>query len=136
MMAKDNFQGNYQHWYKRVRKANNQERVVQYRLRKATQGAKDQAHDCKVITTTNNVPSKPLDFYKTKFQKITVELLRKLAMFVVEELKGLDCDAQQIVIQKFLIHPLVQGMVLNYIANLQCVKISQQIVSNLKSSIT
>lgn len=94
MMAKDNFQGNYQHWYKRERKVDNQEWVVQYRLQKATQGAKDQAHDCKVIATTNNVPSKPLDFYKTKFQKIIVELLRNLAMFVVEELKGLDYDAQ------------------------------------------
>ncbi len=53
-------------------------------------------------------------------------------MYVVEELKGLDCDAQQIVIEKFLTHPLVQDMVLNYLANLQCVKTSQQIVSNLK----
>jgi len=69
MMTKDNLQGNYQHWYKRERKADNQERVVQYRLRKATQGAKDQAHDCKVITTTNNVPSNLLIFIKPHFKK-------------------------------------------------------------------
>ncbi len=55
---------------------------------------KDQAHDCETITTTNNIPSKPFNSYKTKFQKVTVELSRKLAMFVVEELKGLDYDAQ------------------------------------------
>jgi hypothetical protein len=69
MMVKDNFQDNYQSWYKRKRKADNKKQVVQYRLRKVIQDAKDQVHDCEVITTTNNIPSKLLDFYKTNFQK-------------------------------------------------------------------
>ncbi len=93
-MVEDNFQGDYQSWYKRKRKADNQEWVVRYKLRKAIQDVKGQAHECETITTTNSVPSKPFNYYKTKFQKITTELLRKLAMFVVEELKGLNYDGQ------------------------------------------
>ncbi len=93
-MVKDNFQDDYQSWYKRKRKVDNWKWVEQYRLRKATQDAKDQVHDCEGISTTNNVPFKLIDPYKTNFQKITIELSRKLAMFVVEELKDLDCDAQ------------------------------------------
>ncbi len=92
-MAEDNFQGDYQNWYKGKRKVDNKKWVAQYSLWKVAHNAKDQARDCEVITTTNNVPSKPFDSYKTKFQKITKKLLRKLAMFVVEELKGLDYDA-------------------------------------------
>jgi hypothetical protein len=68
--------------------------MAQYRLRKAIQNAKDQVHECEDIITTNNVPSKPLDSYKTKFQKIIAKLSRKSTMFAVEELKGLDCYAQ------------------------------------------
>jgi hypothetical protein len=81
--------------------------VAQHMMEKAIQDAKDQAHDYEVIMATENVPSKPLNSYKTKFQKITIELSRKLTLFVIEELKDLHCVAQQIVFEKFLAQLLV-----------------------------
>jgi hypothetical protein len=67
MMAENNIQGDYRSWYKSKRKANNKKRVVQFKLQYVTHDVKDQDHDCETIITTNNVPSKPLNFYKTKF---------------------------------------------------------------------
>jgi hypothetical protein len=68
--------------------------MAQYRLRKVIQDAKDQVHECEDIISTNNLPSKPFDSYKTKFQKIIAKLSRKSAIFAIEELKGLDYNAQ------------------------------------------
>ncbi len=95
--------------------------------------AKIEFHNLEVIAFTNNVSFVILDSYKTKFQKVTVELSRNITMFVVEQLKNLDCNTQKIVIENFLIHPLVKNMLPNYLANIHCVKTNERVISNLKT---
>jgi hypothetical protein len=57
-------------------------------------------------------------------------------LFVVEQSKNLECGDQQIVIERFIFHPLIKNMVLNYFSNLTTVKQNQEVVSSLKLGIT
>jgi len=57
-------------------------------------------------------------------------------MFVVEQLKYLDCNTQKIVIENFLTHPLVKNMLPNYLVNIHCVKTNEKVISKLKTRMT
>jgi len=50
-------------------------------------------------------------------------------------MKKLELNVQQVIIEKFLNHPLMQNMLLDYLTNLQCLKAHEKVVSNLKSKI-
>jgi hypothetical protein len=56
-------------------------------------------------------------------------------LFIFEHVNELEHNVQQIVIEKFLSHSLVQGMLPNYLLDMQHVKYSHDVVSNMKSSI-
>jgi hypothetical protein len=55
-------------------------------------------------------------------QKIITEMFRKIAMFTFDKMKQLEFNVQQVIIDKFLAHPLMQNMLLDYLTNLQCLK--------------
>ncbi len=55
-------------------------------------------------------------------------------MFAFDKMKELN--VQQVIIEKFLVHPLMQNMFPDYLTNLQCLKAHEEVVSNLKSRIT
>jgi len=48
----------------------------------------------------------------------------------------LELNVQQVIIEKFLIHPLMQNMLPNYLTNLQNLKAHAEVMSNLKYGIT
>jgi hypothetical protein len=48
----------------------------------------------------------------------------------------LECGDQQVVIEKFIFHPLIKNMVFNYLNNLTTVKQNQEVVFSLKLGIT
>jgi len=47
----------------------------------------------------------------------------------------LELNVQQVIIEKFLAHPLMQNILLDYLTNLQRLKAHEEVVSNLKSRI-
>jgi hypothetical protein len=53
-------------------------------------------------------------------------------MFVVEQLRDLDCKIQKIIIENFLTHLLVKNLLSNYLANIHYVKANERVISNLK----
>jgi hypothetical protein len=55
-------------------------------------------------------------------QKITTKMSRKIAMFGFDKMKQLELNVQQVIIEKLLVHPLMQNMFLDYLTNLQCLK--------------
>ncbi len=55
-------------------------------------------------------------------QKITTKMSRKIAMFIFDKMKQLKLNVQQVIIEKFLAHPLMQNMFLDYLTNLRCLK--------------
>jgi hypothetical protein len=56
-------------------------------------------------------------------------------LFVIEITKDLDCRAQQIIIEKFISHPLIKNMILDYLSNLSIMTQNQKVISSLKTSI-
>jgi hypothetical protein len=89
-----------------------------------------------VIPIENVVQLKSLNIYKNHMQKVIVEVSRKIAMFVFDKMKQLEPNVQQVIIEKFLVLPLMQNMFPNYLTNLQCLKAHEEVMSNLKSRIT
>jgi hypothetical protein len=63
-------------------------------------------------------------------------MFKKLAMFAFDKMKQLELNVQQAIIEKFLVHPLMQNMIPNYLTNLQCLKAHEEVLSDLKSGIT
>jgi hypothetical protein len=57
-------------------------------------------------------------------------------MFAFNKMKQLEFNVQQVIIEKFLVHPLMQNMFPNYLTNLQCLKAHEEVMSNLKCRIT
>jgi hypothetical protein len=55
--------------------------------------------------------SKTFDNYYRQSQKINAKITRKLAMVTIDEVVGLNSTTKANVIQKYLAHPLVKGMV-------------------------
>jgi len=64
--------------------------------------------------------SKTLICNKTQFQKIIVNVSKKINLFIVEHIKDFDSNAQRIMLEKFLSHSLFNGMVPNYLKHLKC----------------
>jgi hypothetical protein len=56
---------------------------------------------------------KPFLCYKSQFQKFTINLSRKFALFVIEKMKKLDSMIEHVVFEKFISHPLLNNMVPN-----------------------
>jgi hypothetical protein len=56
---------------------------------------------------------KPFLCYKSQFQKFTINLSRKFALFVIEKMKKLDSMIEHVVLEKFISHPLLNNMVPN-----------------------
>jgi uncharacterized protein YaaW (UPF0174 family) len=69
-------------------------------------------------------------------QKFISKVSRKIAMFAFDKMKQLDLNVQQVIIEKFLTHPLMQSILPNYLTNLQCLKAHEEVMSNLKFGIT
>jgi hypothetical protein len=51
-------------------------------------------------------------------------------------MKDFDSNVQHIMLEKFLLHPLLNGMLLDYLVDLKCVKQNHEILSNMKARIT
>jgi hypothetical protein len=62
--------------------------------------------------------NKTFDSYRRQSQKVSVKISQKLAVVTVDEVVGLDSTIKANVIQKYLAHPLVKGMVPKYFSNL------------------
>jgi hypothetical protein len=43
------------------------------------------------------------------------KVFRKIAMFVFDKMKQLELNVQQVIIEKFLAHPLMQNMLLDHL---------------------
>ncbi len=80
--------------------------------------------------------SKTLLCNKTQFQKITVDVSKKIVLFAVKQIKDFDSNAQHVMLEKFLSHPLFNGMLLDYLVDLKCVKQNHEILSKMKVGIT
>ncbi len=74
--------------------------------------------------------------YKTQFQKFTVDLSRKFALFVIKKMKDLDFMTQHDVLEKFISHPLLNSMFFDHLVDLQFVKGNHEVLSNMKARIT
>jgi hypothetical protein len=59
-----------------------------------------------------------------------------MALFSIEQMKGLDFALQEETFEKFITHPLVRNMIPYYLKDLDSVKHSLEIVNNFKSSVT
>jgi hypothetical protein len=55
-------------------------------------------------------------------QKITTKMSRKTTLFAFDKMKQLQLNVQQVIIEKFLGHPSMQNMLLDYLTYLQCLK--------------
>jgi hypothetical protein len=51
-------------------------------------------------------------------------------------IKDFDSDAHHVMLEIFLSHPLLNGMLPNYIVDLKCVKQNHEILSNMKVGTT
>ncbi len=87
------------------------------------------------VLSSKVMASKSLHTFKCQTQKIIVDLSRKLTLFVFEHVKELEHSVQHIIIEKFLSHSLVQGMLLGYFLDMYHVKHNHDVVSNMKSNI-
>jgi hypothetical protein len=54
---------------------------------------------------------------------------QKIDVFVVEQIKDFDSNAQQIMLEFYFSHPLLNGMVHDYLRDLKCVKRNHVILS-------
>lgn len=54
----------------------------------------------------------------------------------MEQVKNLESNVQNLVLEKFLAHPLVKTMVHDYLSDIQSMKHNQKVLSNLKLQIT
>jgi hypothetical protein len=59
-----------------------------------------------------------------------------MAIFVAKYLKDQNLRFQQLVMDKFLCHPLVKDFVPPYLENISNLKQNYEIVSNLKEAVT
>jgi Leucine-rich repeat (LRR) protein len=112
--------------------------VKQCRMQKVVCIVKNQAcRACKVLIHIENVTwLKSLNIYKNHMQKVTVEVSRKIAMFAFDKMKQFEINVQQVIIEKFFVHPLVQNTLPDSLTNLQCLKTHENLMSNLKFGIT
>ncbi len=63
-----------------------------------------------VATFTPLTNPKSLESNARNAQKTIANISCKLALFVVEQTKNLECGNQQVVIEKFLFHLLIKNM--------------------------
>lgn len=56
--------------------------------------------------------------YRRQSQKVSAKISQKLAMVTMDEVVGLDSIPKADIIQKYLVHPLVKGMVPKYLSDL------------------
>jgi hypothetical protein len=54
----------------------------------------------------------------------------------MEQVKNLESNAQNVVLEKFLAHPLVKTTVHDYFSDLQSMEHNQEVLSSLKLKIT
>jgi CRISPR/Cas system-associated exonuclease Cas4 (RecB family) len=73
--------------------------------------------------------SKTFDNYYRRSQNIIVEITRKLAMVTIDEVVGLNSTTKVDVIQKYLAHPLVKGMVSKYLFDLSNVQQKHEVLT-------
>jgi hypothetical protein len=73
--------------------------------------------------------SKTFDNYYRQSQNIIVEITRKLAMVTRDEVVGLNSTTKVDVIQKYLAHPLVKGMVPKYLFDLSNVQQKHEVLT-------
>jgi hypothetical protein len=88
-----------------------------------------------VLNPAKVTTSRSLRTFKIQLQRVIIHRSRKITLFVVEQLKDLELDVQQLVIEKFLAHSLIQHMIPNFLPNLECVKQNHKVILNMKSGI-
>jgi len=59
-----------------------------------------------------------------------------MALFFMEQIKGLDNDLQQETFEKFITHPLVRNMMLEYFKDLNSIKCNLDILNNFRFGLT
>jgi len=80
--------------------------------------------------------SKTLFCNKTQFHKVIVDVSKEITLFVVEQMKDFDSNVQHIMFEFFFLHPLLNGVLPNYLGDLKCVRQNHEILSNMKVEIT
>ncbi len=59
-----------------------------------------------------------------------------MALFFMEQMKGLDNGLQQETFEKFIIHLLVRDMILEYLKHLDSIKCNFKILNNFRFGLT
>jgi hypothetical protein len=59
-----------------------------------------------------------------------------MALFFMEQMKGLDSGLWQQTFEKFITHPLVQDMILEYLKDLDSIKCNFEILNNFRFGLT
>jgi len=72
---------------------------------------------------------------KTQFQKVTADVSKEIALFAVELMKDFDSKVKHIMLEKLFLHPLLNGMLPNYLMGFKYVKRNHEILSNMKARI-
>ncbi len=79
--------------------------------------------------------NKTFDSYHRQSQKVSVKVSRKLAMVIVDEVIGLDSTIKANVIQKYLAHMLVKGMVPKFFFYLNNGQRRHEVLTNVQTSL-
>jgi hypothetical protein len=88
----------------------------------ATTLTEEKVPDAEPLDSVKVPTSKTLLCNKTQFQKVTVDVSKKIVLFIVEQIKDFDSNAHHIMLEKFLSHSLLNGMLPNYFKDLKCVE--------------
>jgi hypothetical protein len=75
-------------------------------MAKTTQADKD----FEVVTSINVIMFRSLDMYVKQSQRIISEIQRKIALYVMEQVKNLESNAQNVVLEKFFHYKLAPSM--------------------------
>jgi hypothetical protein len=65
--------------------------------------------------------------------KVIIDVTKEIALFAVEQMKDFDSNVQHIMLEKLLLHPLLNGMFRDYLVDLKCVKQNHEILSNMNA---
>jgi hypothetical protein len=57
---------------------------------------------------------------------------KKIVLFAIDQIKDFDSNAQHVMLEQFLSHPLFNGMLPDYLVDLKCVKQNHEILSNMR----
>ena len=128
----------YKEWYLNKRRQDNAlcQRAKRAQERDQKAAAQKESEECtggaSIVASVGN----ELSNYARQFQKVTAFRSRNLALHAIQELRGLSIEAQRACIEKFIAHPLIQGMIPDYLSDLPTVKLNYEVIGNIKSGMT